>query len=142
MVNVLPAERAIFRVGLSRLQPGASSVSEIGGADLVGVRQATSTTLATGDRGRVPESWVGKDVLVLLDPDAKAGLLPPQPGQELTVTLAGVGAEGALLTHQFTDPNTGGTQRGRRLLPLEQHTPDQAGRTWTSANAPYTHSGA
>jgi hypothetical protein len=25
--------------------------------------------------------------------------------------LAGVSSEGALLTHQFTDPNTGGTQR-------------------------------
>lgn len=61
--------------------------------------------------GRVPESWVGEDVLVLLDPDAKVGLLPPQPGQELTVTLAGVSSEGALLTHQFTDPNTEGTQR-------------------------------
>ena len=61
--------------------------------------------------GRVPESWVGEDVLVLLDPEAKAGILPPQPGHELTVTLAGVSAEGALLTHQFTDPNTGGTPR-------------------------------
>ena len=61
--------------------------------------------------GRVPESWVGEDVLVLLDPEAKVGILPPQPGQELNVTLAGVSAEGALLTHQFTDPNTGGTPR-------------------------------
>ena len=61
--------------------------------------------------GRVPESWVGEDVLVLLDPEAKAGILPPQPGQELNVTLAGVSTEGALLTHQFTDPNTGGTRR-------------------------------
>ncbi len=61
--------------------------------------------------GRVPESWVGEDVLVLLDPEAKVGILPPQPGQELNVTLAGVSAEGALLTHQFTDPNTGGTRR-------------------------------
>jgi hypothetical protein len=61
--------------------------------------------------GRAPESWVGEDVLVLLDPEAKVGILPPQPGQELNVTLAGVSAEGALLTHQFTDPNTGGTRR-------------------------------
>ena len=61
--------------------------------------------------GRVPESWVGEDVLVLLDPEAKVGILPPQPGQELNVTLAGVSAEGALLTHPFTDPNTGGTRR-------------------------------
>ncbi len=61
--------------------------------------------------GRVPESWVGEDVLVLLDPEAKVGILPPQPGHELTVMLAGVSAEGALLTHQFTDPNSGGTQR-------------------------------
>jgi hypothetical protein len=61
--------------------------------------------------GRVPESWVGEDVLVLLDPEAKVGILPPQLGQELNVTLAGVSAEGALLTHQFTDPNTGGTRR-------------------------------
>ena len=61
--------------------------------------------------GRVPESWVGEDVLVLLDPEAKVSILPPQPGQELNVTLAGVSAEGALLTHQFTDPNTGGTRR-------------------------------
>ena len=61
--------------------------------------------------GRVPESWVGEDVLVLLDPEAKVGILPPQPDQELNVTLAGVSAEGALLTHQFTDPNTGGTRR-------------------------------
>ena len=60
--------------------------------------------------GWVPESWVGEDVLVLLDPEAKVGILPPQPGQELNVTLAGVSAEGALLTHQFTDPNTGGTR--------------------------------
>ncbi len=69
-------------------------------------------TRSFGDvAGQVPQSWVGDDVLVLLDPDAKMGLLPPQPGQELTVTLAGVGSEGALLMHQFTDPNTGGTQR-------------------------------
>lgn len=61
--------------------------------------------------GRVPQSWVGDDVLVLLDPDAKMGLLPPQPGNELTATLAGASSEGALLTHQFTDPNTGGTPR-------------------------------
>jgi len=80
--------------------------------------------------GRVPESWVGEDVLVLLDPEAKVGILPPQPGQELNVTLAGVSAEGALLTHQFTDPNTGGyADRGQHLLPLEQHTVDQAGRS-------------
>ena len=64
-----------------------------------------------GDGGRVPESWIGDDVLVLLDPNAKMGLFPPQPGQELTVTLAGVSTEGALLTHQFTSPNTGDTQR-------------------------------
>ena len=64
-----------------------------------------------GGAGRVPESWVGEDVLVLLDPEAKVGILPPQPGHELTVMLAGVSAEGALLTHQFTAPNTGGTQR-------------------------------
>ena len=50
-------------------------------------------------------------MLVLLDPEAKVGILPPQPGQELSVTLAGVSAEGALPTHQFTDPNTGGTRR-------------------------------
>ena len=50
-------------------------------------------------------------MLVLLDPEAKVGILPLQPGQELNVTLAGVSAEGALLTHQFTDPNTGGTRR-------------------------------
>ena len=61
--------------------------------------------------GRVPESWVGEDVLVLLDPEAKVGILPPQTGQELNVDLTGVSAEGALLTHQFTDPNTGGTRR-------------------------------
>ncbi len=61
--------------------------------------------------GRVPQSWVGDDVLVLLDSEAKIGLLPPQPSQELTVKLAGVSSEGALLTHKFTDPNTEGTER-------------------------------
>ncbi len=64
-----------------------------------------------GDAAGAPRSWVGNDVLVLLDPEAKVGILPPQPGQELTVTLAGVSTEGALLTHQFTDPNIGGAQR-------------------------------
>jgi hypothetical protein len=61
--------------------------------------------------GRVPQSWVGEDVLVLLDPEAKVGLLPPQPGQELTVRLTDVNSEGALFTHRFSDPNTGGTER-------------------------------
>lgn len=68
------------------------------------------------DGGRVPQSWVGDDVMVLLDPEAKAGLLAPQPGEELPVTLAGVSSEGALLTHQFNDPNTGGTQRVGNVL--------------------------
>ena len=67
--------------------------------------------------GRAPQSWVGGDVLVLLDPEAKIGLLPPQPGQELTVRLADASSEGALLTHEFTDPNTGEQRVGDVFYP-------------------------
>jgi hypothetical protein len=70
------------------------------------------------EQHKVPENWVGQDVLVLLDPDAVSDLIPEaRPDLELTQTLVGVSPHGALLRQGFRDPMTGTQGVGNVFYP-------------------------